>query len=435
MADLMTQPLLGRIDLAGGLVDLATYEANGGYQAARQAILRSSPEAVQEIVKDANLRGRGGAGFPTGVKWGFVPKEPTPGHIYLVCNADEMEPGTFKDRYLMEYDPHSLIEGMLIGAFAIGADRAYVFMRGEYHEAFTQLDRAINDAKAKGYLGEKVFGSDFGVELSIHRSGGRYICGEETALLNALEGKRAQPRMKPPFPPASGAWGRPTIVNNVETFCNVPGILSNGVDWYRDLGIGDDAGTKIYGVSGRVKKPGLWELPIGTPIREIIEQHAGGMQDGYQLRGILPGGASTEFLIPEEHMDLPMDYASIQAAGSRMGTGTMILMDDSICPVAISINLQHFFAQESCGFCTPCREGLPWIENMLIDIEQGRGQAEDLDVLDRNSAFIGAPGNTFCTHATGAMGPMLSALKYFRDDFVAHIEQGRCPHRAGGGES
>ena len=433
MLSVSTKPLTERTDAVGGLVDLAAYENAGGYEAARQAITTSTPEAVQALVKDANLRGRGGAGFPTGVKWGFVPKGDAagPGHKYLVCNADEMEPGTFKDRYLMEMDPHLLIEGMLIGAFAIGADRTYIFLRGEYHESFKQLSRALADATLKGYVGQNVFGSDFNVELAIHRSGGRYICGEETALLNALEGKRAQPRTKPPFPPASGAWGRPTIVNNVETLCNVPGIVRNGVDWFRDLGIGDDSGTKLYGVSGRVNRPGLWELPIGTTIREIIEEHAGGMQDGYELRGILPGGASTDFLTVE-HLDLPMDYGSIQAAGSRMGTGTMILMDDSICPVAISINLQHFFAQESCGFCTPCREGLPWLEQLLIDIEEGRGQPGDLDLLDHNAAFIGAPGNTFCLHATGAMEPLLSALRCFREDFEAHIENGGCPYRERG---
>lgn len=353
------------------------------------------------------------------------------GHKYLVCNADEMEPGTFKDRYLMENDPHLLVEGMLIAAYAIQADRAYIFLRGEYHEPFRQLARAISDAKERGYLGDHVFGTNFSVELAIHRSGGRYICGEETALLNALEGKRAQPRTKPPFPPASGAWGRPTIVNNVETLCNVPGIIRNGAEWYQDLGRGDDSGTKLYGVSGRVKKPGLWELPIGTTIREIIEEHAGGMQDGYQLRGILPGGASTDFLV-EEHLDLPMDYGSIQAAGSRMGTGTMILMDDRTCPVGISINLQHFFAQESCGFCTPCREGLPWLEELLRDIEEGRGQPGDMAVLDTNAGFIATPGNTFCLHATGAMEPLVSALKYFRDDFEEHISTGRCRYREGG---
>ncbi len=428
-----SRPLTCRIDASGGAVNLAAYEAAGGYTAAREAVTRMTPAEIRETVRDANLRGRGGAGFPTGVKWGFVPEDAAAsGHIYLVCNADEMEPGTFKDRYLLENDPHLLVEGMIIAAFAIQADRAYVFLRGEYHEPFRALERAIHEASARGYLGSNVFGSGFDLELAIHRSGGRYICGEETALLNALEGKRAQPRTKPPFPPASGAWGRPTIVNNVETLCNVPGILRHGVDWYRDLGIGEDAGTKLYGVSGRVRSPGLWELPIGTPIREIIEVHAGGMTDGYTLRGILPGGASTEFLVPEAHMDLPMDYASIQAAGSRMGTGTMILMDNSICPVGISINLQHFFAQESCGFCTPCREGIPWIEQLLIDIEEGRGQPGDLELLDVNTAYIGKPGNTFCLHATGAMEPMHSALSYFRADFEAHIETGRCPYGTGG---
>jgi len=423
------RPLTERIDEQQGLVTLPAYTAAGGYEGARRALTGMTPEDVRELIKDANLRGRGGAGFPTGVKWGFVPppERATPGHTYLVCNADEMEPGTFKDRYLMELDPHLLVEGILIGAYAIGADYAYIFLRGEYHEPYRQLEKAIAEAEAAGLLGEKVFGTDYSLNLSIHRSGGRYICGEETALLNALEGKRAQPRMKPPFPPASGAWGRPTIVNNVETLCNVPAIVRHGAEWFRDLGVGEDAGTKIYGVSGRVKTPGLWELPMGTTIREIIETHAGGMQEGYALRGILPGGASTDFLTTE-HLDLAMDYGTIQAAGSRMGTGTMILMDDSVCPVAMSRNLQHFFAQESCGFCTPCREGLPWVEQLLADIEAGRAQAGDLAMLEQNAAFIGAPGNTFCLHATGAIEPLASALKYFREDFEAHIEQGGCAY-------
>lgn len=429
-------PLTQRIEAAGGLVDLVSYEAAEGYQGARRAVTTMTPEEVRNLVKAAHLRGRGGAGFPTGVKWGFVPGADarTPGHTYLVCNADEMEPGTFKDRYLIEKDPHLLIEGMVIGAYAIGADRAYVFMRGEYHEAYHQLASAIDSAQQKGYLGAAVFGSDYALELSIHRSGGRYICGEETALLNALEGKRAQPRTKPPFPPASGAWGRPTIVNNVETLCNVPAILREGAEWYKNLGRGEDAGTKLFGVSGRVNRPGLWELPMGTTIREIIETHAGGMCEGYRLRGILPGGASTDFLT-EEHLDLAMDYGTIQAAGSRMGTGTMILMDDSVCPVAMARNLQHFFAQESCGFCTPCREGLPWIEQLLADIESGDGRPGDLEVLERNAAYIGAPGNTFCLHATGAIEPLASALKYFREDFETHIREGACPWHSGSEEN
>ena len=417
------RPLIGIIDAVGGRVGVDDYEAHGGYEAAKRAVTEMAPGDVIDLVKDANLRGRGGAGFPTGMKWSFVPQGPDVGLKYLVCNADEMEPGTFKDRYLITYNPHVLVEGMIIGAHAIGAEQGYVFLRGEYHEPGAELERAIADAYAKGYLGQNIFGTETSFDLRIHRSGGRYICGEETALLNALEGKRAQPRQKPPFPPASGAWGRPTIVNNVESFCNVPGIVRNGAEWYHDLGATDDAGTKLYGVSGRVNNPGLWELPIGTTVREIIDKHAGGMQDGYKLRGFLPGGASTDFLV-EEHLDLAMDYGTIQAAGSRMGTGTMIIMDDSICPVDMCRNLEHFFAQESCGFCTPCREGLPWVESLLIDILEGRGQEGDLDILARNAQFIGGPTNTFCLHAPGAMEPLQSALKYFREDFEHYIEHG-----------
>ena len=423
-----SRPLIGIVDTIGGLVDLASYESHDGYSAARRA-LAMDPNEIIDLVQEANLRGRGGAGFATGLKWSFT-RGPatTPGGKYLVCNADEMEPGTFKDRYLLEYNPHILVEGMIIAAHAIHAETGYVFLRGEYHEPYRELQRAIDDAYAKGYLGERIFGTDINLELRIHRSAGRYICGEETALLNALEGKRAQPRQKPPFPPASGAWGRPTIVNNVETLCNVPAIVRNGAQWYQDLGRGDDAGTKIYGVSGRVNNPGLWELPIGTTIREIIEDHAGGMRDGYKLRGLLPGGASTDFLV-EQHLDLAMDYGTIQAAGSRMGTGTMILMDDSICPVDMCRNLEHFFAQESCGFCTPCREGLPWVEQLLTNIEEGRGKDGDLELLERNAMFIGGTTNTFCLHAPGAIEPLASALKYFREDFEDHIRTARCPHR------
>jgi NADH-quinone oxidoreductase subunit F len=426
-----TLPLTERINAAGGFVDLAAYRAAGGYEAAHRVISGMTPTDVQELMKEANLRGRGGAGFPTGVKWSFVPQEDKSGHKYLVCNGDEMEPGTFKDRYLIENDPHLLVEGMLIAAYAIGADKAYLFLRGEYHLAAQRFNEALQAAAQAHLIGENLFGSAFCVDVALHRSGGRYICGEETALLNALEGRRAQPRTKPPFPPVSGAWGRPSVVNNVETLCNVPAIVTHGADWYRHLGSGEDSGTKLFGVSGRVNNPGLWELPMGTTIREIIEVHAGGMMDGYQVRGILPGGASTDFLV-EKHLDLRMDYGAIQGAGSRMGTGTMIIMDDSICPVGISRNLQHFFAQESCGFCTPCREGLPWLENMLADIDDGRGEPGDLEALEANAGLIGAPGNTFCLHATGAIEPLASALKYFREDFEEHITSGRCKYREAG---
>jgi len=431
----LTHPLTARIVASrqagkGGVVSLADYEAAGGYAGARRAVTGMSSAAVQQLVLDAGLRGRGGAGFPTGQKWKFVgiDEKRIPGPTYLVCNADEMEPGTFKDRFLLEHDPHLLVEGMIIAAHAIQADHAYIFIRGEYHLAARRLAQAVEDAYARGHLGRSVFGTAWALEMRVHRSGGRYICGEETALLNALEGKRAQPRAKPPFPPVSGAWGRPTVVNNAESLCNVPGILRHGADWYKGLSRCADAGTKMFGVSGRVKRPGLWELPMGTPIRELLEVHAGGMQDGYAFRGLLPGGASTDFLV-ERHLDLPMEYAAIQKAGSRMGTGTMIVIDDSLCIVDVSRNLQHFFAQESCGFCTPCRDGLPWIERMLIDLEEGRSSAADLARIEKVAGFIGVPGNTFCLHATGAIEPLASAFKYFRDDFEAHVKLGRCPLR------
>jgi NADH-quinone oxidoreductase subunit F len=338
-----------------------------------------------------------------------------------------MEPGAFKDRVILENDPHQLIEGMILSAYTINADIGYIFIRAEYHTASRLLREAINEAKQKGYLGENILGSGYNFELHVHSSAGRYICGEETALLNSLEGKRATPRAKPPFPQVSGLWGRPTIVNNVETLCNITHIVANGPDWFKSLGRGDDAGTKLFGASGRVKNPGCWELPMGTPIREIFEDHAGGMQEGYELKGFLPGGGSTDFLLPE-HLDLLMDYDAIMKAGSRMGTGTLIVLDDQSCPIGMVRNLMMFFARESCGFCTPCREGLPWVYNILTDIEQGRGLPEDIATLERQCGFIGAIGNTHCAHAPGAIEPLASAMKYFADEFSRHIEEKRCPY-------
>jgi len=413
--------------------DMAAYEANGGYQGLRTAMGKLSPGDCLQIIKDSNLRGRGGAGFPTGMKWSFVPMDECGAdeHKYLICNADEMEPGTFKDRLLLECDPHQLIEGMILSAYTIQADVAYIFIRAEYLVAANLLREAIADCHAKGYLGKNILGSDFSLEMHVHPSAGRYICGEETALISALEGKRANPRAKPPFPQVSGLWGRPTIVNNVETLCNIHHIIERGADWFQALGLTEDAGTKMYGVSGRVKNPGCWELPIGTPIREILEEYAGGMEDGYKMRGFLPGGGSTDFLV-EEHLDLAMDYDTIGKAGSRMGTGTMIILDDKTCPVGFVKNLVEFFAQESCGFCTPCRDGLPWSAQVLDDIEQGRGRPEDLDTLARQVSFIGAMGNTHCALAPGAMEPLASGLKYFREDFERHIKEGGCHFHTGG---
>ena len=422
-----TRPLTRNIAPDRRPVDIAAYEENGGYAALRASIGQRAPSECLQAVIDSGLRGRGGAGFPTGTKWKFVPgrEDSGPGHRYLICNADEMEPGTFKDRLLMECDPHQLIEGMILAAYTIDADIAYVFIRGEYVYATRLLREAIAAARARGYLGADILGSGYSLDMHVHVSAGRYICGEETALINALEGKRAIPRAKPPFPQVSGLWGRPTIVNNVETLCNVPHILAWGADWYRGLGRGEDSGTKLYGFSGRVNRPGCWELPIGTTAREILEEHAGGMRDGYRLRGFLPGGGSTDFLV-EEHLDVPLDYASVASAGSRLGTGTMIVLDDRTCPVGFVHNLSTFFAQESCGFCTPCREGLPWTTRILADLEAGRGSAEDFDTLAFQVDYIGSPGNTHCALAPGAMGPVNSGLKYFRDDFEAHLK-GSCP--------
>lgn len=425
---MLTNPLTKNIGPENVAADIERYRGNGGYRGWHKA-LQQAPETIVKTVQDSGLRGRGGAGFNTGLKWSFVPRgEDSPPVKYLVCNADEMEPGTFKDRLLMERDPHLLIEGMAIAAYAIGANTAYIFIRGEYQLAAVRLEQAIEEARHSGLLGENILGSGYDLQIYLHRSAGNYICGEETALLNALEGKRAVPRAKPPFPQVSGLWGKPTVVNNVETLCNIPHLIDLGIDWYKNLGRGEDAGSKLFGVSGKVKKPGTWELPMGTPIREIIEQHAGGMRDGLQLRGFLPGGGSTDFLGPE-HLDLPMDYDVIGKAGSRMGTGTIIVLDDQTCPVGLVLNLSRFFARESCGWCTPCRDGLPWVVQLLERIENGNGLPEDIDLLKEQTRRMG-PGNTFCALAPGAAEPIQSALKLFEQDFVDHITRGCCPHAA-----
>ena len=423
------KPLTEAIPLDGQALSLRGYEQVGGYQGLRKALDEMTPQAVQEEVKKSGLRGRGGAGFSTGMKWSFVPMgDDAPRPKYVVANADEMEPGTFKDRYLMEGNPHQLIEGLILAAFAIQADVAFIFIRGEYKVAQERLTKAIADGYAAGYLGKKILQSDFSLEMILHVSAGRYMCGEETGLLNALEGKRANPRSKPPFPPVAGLWGKPTIINNVETLVNVPHIIAKGFDWYQGLSRGRDPGTKIYGASGKVRRPGLWELPMGTPLREILEEHAGGMRDGLRFRGVLPGGASTDFLV-EEHLDTPMDFLEVQKAGSRLGTGTMIVLDDHTCPVGMTSNLIAFFAQESCGWCTPCWSGLNWAKQILAEMEEGHGKPEDLEKLQFQTKFL-APGNTFCALAPGAAEPLQSALKYFRDDFEQHIREQRCPWRA-----
>ena len=425
----MERPLTARIRPGEDPPDLRAYERAGGYAAAREAVLHLTPQEVLDRVKDSGLRGRGGAGFPTGQKWSFVPMGPdAPRPKYVVVNADEMEPGTFKDRLLMEGDPHQLVEGIILSAFAIEAEVAYVFVRWAYKLATARLERAIAEAYDAQYLGARIFGSPHRLDLYVHVSAGRYICGEETALLNALEGRRGNPRSKPPYPAVAGLWGKPTIVNNVETICNIPHIVGRGAEWFRKAGLSGEGGTKLYGVSGRVKRPGLWELPLGTPMRELIEEHAGGMRDGVRFRGVLPGGASTDFLV-EEHLDVPLDFASVEKAGSRLGTGTMIVLDDRTCPVGMVHNLEAFFAQESCGWCTPCWAGLRFVTSVLDALERGTGQPGDLDALAEHAALLAPPGRTYCALAPGAAEPLQSALRYFHDDFDRHIREQRCPWR------
>jgi NADH-quinone oxidoreductase subunit F len=422
----MERPLTQNMKADGSALTLQEYEKAGGYGAARKAVTMA-PREIQDLVTRANLRGRGGAGFNTGMKWSFVPVgQDAPKPTYLVVNADEMEPGTFKDRWLLEGDPHQLIEGVIIAALAIQAGIAYIFLRKEYPLAEKRINHALREAHGKGYLGKNIFRSGYDLELHLHVSAGRYMCGEETALLNSLEGRRAMPRSKPPFPQVCGLWGKPTVVNNVETLCNVPHIVAKGAEWYKKLSLSGDGGTKIYGVSGRVKRPGLWELPMGTTIGEIMEQ-AGGMREGYEFRSLIPGGASTEFLV-KEHFDVRMDFDSVMKAGSRMGTGTMIVLDQTVCPVGALHNLLSFFAHESCGWCTPCREGLPWAANILHAIENGRGEPGDIGTLTQlgDSLWL---GKTYCALAPGAMEPLRSGLKLFREDFERHIKEKKCSYK------
>ena len=434
MTDAAKKPLTGHFRADGRPLTLKEYVARGGYSSLRNALSSMAPSDVIKVLLDATLTGRGGAGFPAGRKWSFVPTEPDwPRPMFLVCNADEMEPGTFKDRVLIQGNPHQLLEGMAISAYAVGATVAYVFVRAEYSMPAAQLRKAIAEAQAAGYLGDNILGSGFSLDLRLHMSAGRYICGEASAMLNALEGERPVPRHKPPHQTGSGLWSKPTVVNNVETLCFVPPIVANGPQWFRDLALTDEGGTKVYTVSGRVRRPGAWELPMGTPIRELVEEHAGGMHYGLGLRAVLPGGASTGFVL-EKDLDTPMDNASLERVGSRLGTGTVIVLDDRTCPVGMLRNLEQFYAQESCGWCTPCWQGLHWVQLLLGAIEAGRGTAADLELLKWHTDLI-KPGHTFCDLATGAMEPLETGLKYFEDDIVRHINERRCPYARGAAET
>ncbi len=402
---------------------IEAYEAAGGYRAWATVLHEYRPDDLIQLVKDSNLRGRGGAGFPTGVKFGFVPKDPAL-QKYLCCNADESEPGTFKDRVIMEKDPHLMIEGMAIGAYAIGAEKAYIYIRGEYVLSIERTEAALKEAYRKGYLGERILGTDFNLEMFVHCGAGAYICGEETALLESFEGRRAQPKLKPPFPAVEGLYGSPTVINNVETLACLPHIVQRGADWFRSIGPEGSPGPKLYCLSGHVRKPGLYELPMGISLRELVEDHAGGPRSGGRIKAVIPGGVSAP-MIPESGLDVAMDFDSLAAVDTMLGSAGVIVLDETACVVRVAKRFTEFFNHESCGKCTPCREGLDWAVKILRRLEDGRGKHEDLDQLERLCGSIF--GNSFCALGDGAAWALGAALKHFRDEFVRHIEDGRCP--------
>lgn len=421
------EPVLSRNFHHHQPLSLRGYRAVGGYQSLEAAFDRT-PEELIKIVEDANLRGRGGAGFPCGVKWRYRGLD-APKPRYLVCNLDESEPGTFKDRYLLYLDPHQLVEAIIVSAYAQQTEQAFFFVRGEYSEGAERLQAAVAEAEQAGLIGKNIQGTGFDLDVEVHLSAGRYICGDETALLNALEGRRGNPRHKPPHPGQKGLWGKPTTVNNGETLANVPHILIHGADWFRNLGINGGTGPKLYGVCGPVKKPGLFERPMGTTARQLIFEDAGGLPEGRKLAAFLPGGSSTSFLFPQ-HLDVPMYFEGLAKLGSRLGTGSIVVLDDATCPVAFTISLMRFYARESCGFCTPCRDGLPFVNSILEQVEAGKARLGDLAMLEELCHKISP--NTFCAFAPGAIMPVLSSLHGFRSCFEQHIREQACPFQAGG---
>ncbi len=401
---------------------IESYMAAGGYTALEKALKMDPLEIINEV-KNSGLRGRGGAGFPTGIKWSFIPRE-TNQPIYLCCNADESEPGSFKDREIIERDPHQMLEGIIICAYAINSHKCYIYIRGEMPKGANILEKAIKEAYEKRYLGENILGSWFNLDIVLFRGAGAYICGEETGLLESIEGKNGEPRPKPPFPAQIGLFGCPTIVNNVETLACVPHIVNRGSDWFSKIGTPKNTGTKIFGLSGSIKRPGLYELQLGIPLRELIIEYGGGMIDGKQVKAVSPGGSSASVLTADE-MDIPMDFDSLMKAGSMLGTAGVTVMDESACMVRVAQNLAHFYRDESCGQCVQCREGTWWLEKMLTKIEEGRGREEYIDtMLDACSQMR---GTTICALADGCAMPIESIVKKFRHEFEEHIRLGGCP--------
>jgi NADH-quinone oxidoreductase subunit F len=413
------EPILTRnVELANSET-IKVYLENGGYSALRKA-LTQTPDQLIEQVRESGLRGRGGAGFPAGLKWGFMPKENVT--KYVCINTDEGEPGTFKDRLLVEHDPHSVIEGAIIAAYAVGAQRAFVYIRGEFFLGVKRWIKAIDAAYREGFLGEDILGSGYSLDMSVHRGAGAYICGEETALISSLEGMRGEPRIKPPYPAESGLWGEPTLVHNVETLANIPPIVNRGAEWFRGIGTERSAGSKLFCISGHVRRRGNYELPLGTPLREIIFEHAGGMRGDKPFKACIPGGASTPVLTAE-HLDTPMDFESVAAAGSMLGTGAIVVMEEGTDMVDVARRLMHFFVHESCGKCTPCRAGTRQLADTLDRIVAGQGQEGDIGLLENICGNM--IGNTFCPMGEAAVNPVLSTLKRFPDEYAHYIEHKR----------
>jgi NADH-quinone oxidoreductase subunit F len=407
-------------------VTLAGYERKGGYRAARKALTEMAPADVIALVKDAGLQGRGGAGFSTGLKWSFMPAgdgQPK----YLVCNADESEPGSFKDRILIERGSHQMLEGILIAAWATGAEKTFIYIRGEYAAPALTLQRCIDEAYAKGYLGADVMGTGFRHDVVLQRGAGAYICGEETGLLESLEGKKGQPRKKPPFPAQYGAFGMPTTVNNVETFSHVPHIVANGAEWFRGFGTEKSPGTTIFGVSGHVVRPGLYELPLGTRLDELVFEHAGGIAGGRKVKGVIPGGMSMPIL-PADQLDVPMANEHLRERKTMLGTGGVMVMDETTCMVRVASVITYFFRDESCGQCTQCREGTGWMNKIVNRIERGAGTGEDLAILLDVAAKM--EGQTICAFADAAAWPIQGLLRHFRADFEVHVREKLCPFPA-----
>jgi NADH-quinone oxidoreductase subunit F len=402
---------------------LADYVARGGYEALKK-LLREKipPDQVIAELKKSSLRGRGGAGFPTGLKWSFMPRN-FPGEKYVVCNSDEGEPGTFKDRDILRYNPHALIEGMIIGGYAMGCTRGYNYIHGEIWDVYERCEEAIREAYEAGFLGKDILGSGFSFDLANHHGYGAYICGEETALLESLEGKKGQPRFKPPFPASFGLYGKPTTINNTETFASVPFIMRHGGEWFANLGRPNNGGTKLFSVSGDVARPGNYELRLGTPFATLLEM-AGGVRGGKKLKAVIPGGSSMPVLPADIMMATDMDYDSIAKAGSMLGSGAVIVMDETRCMVKSLLRLSYFYYEESCGQCTPCREGTGWLWRVVNRIEHGKGRPEDLDLL--NSVADNIQGRTICALGDAAAMPVRAFLKHFRDEFQHHIDHKRC---------